>query len=272
MQDYRGRVAFVTGAGSGIGRETALALARRGARVGFLTRTEAHAQSLADEIQVLGGSCLSVTGDVGNAANVQAAVAAIEAEFGGLDLVVANAGVDVEGTIVDTSLDDWDRLVSTNLTGVFLTAKFSVPALVSRGGGAFVIVGSDASVQGSPRLAAYSAVKHGLVGLTRCMAIDHGPDGVRTSIVCPSVVMTPMMRKLTENDPETAAEWLSAIPLGRGAQPHEVAAVICHLGSDDASFTNGLVYNLDGGSTAGLYRGDAGREVNLPLRSGTLSI
>jgi NAD(P)-dependent dehydrogenase (short-subunit alcohol dehydrogenase family) len=255
-EDYDGKVAFVTGAGSGIGRETALALARRGARVGFLTRTAAHAQSVSDEIRAVGGSPRAMTGDVGKAGDVSAAVTAIVAEFGGLDLVVANAGVDVSGTILDTTLEDWDRLVATNLTGVFLTAKFSVPAVVSRGGGAFVIVGSDASVQGSPGLAAYSAVKHGLVGLTRCMAIDHGPAGIRTTIVCPSVVMTPMMRNLAENDPETAAEWLSAIPLGRGAQPSEVAAVICHLGSDEASFTNGLVYNLDGGSSAGLYRGD----------------
>lgn len=256
---YRGKVAFITGAGSGIGRATALELSRRGADVGFLTRSEDHASSTAALVRSAGGRCLPVVGDVRRPEDIRRAIESTVAEFGGLDVVVANAGIDVRGTIVETSVEELERLIATNLSGVFLTAKYAVPQLIACEGGAFIMVGSDASVKGSHGLAAYAAVKHALVGLTRCMALDHGPDGVRTNIVCPSIVMTPMLENLADESPQTAAAWLSGIPLGRAASPQEVAAAICHLGSDEASFTNGLVYTLDGGSTAGRFTADKPR-------------
>lgn len=246
-------VAFVTGAGSGIGREVSLELSRRGALVGFLTRSPENANATAKLIRDDGGLCLPLVGDIRRPEDVERAIASTVSEFGRLNLVVANAGVDVRGTIVDTPVEDLDLLISTNLTGVFLTAKYAVPHLIDGGGGSVIIIGSDSSVKGTQGLAAYSAVKHGLVGLTRCMALDHGPDGVRTNIVCPTIVQTPMLTKLQEDSPETARSWQSGIPMGRPAMPQEVASVICFLGSPEASFTNGLVYTLDGGSTSGRF-------------------
>ena len=137
--------------------------------------------------------------------------------------------------------------------------------MLERGGGAIVIVGSDVSVIGCQSLLAYTASKHGLVGLTRSLALDHGPEGVRTNIVCPTSVSTEMMSNLAEAEPEIAQAWIDSVPQGRMATPEEVAAAICHLASDEASFTNGLIYTVDGGVTAGNFEQaaiGAGKSVN----------
>jgi meso-butanediol dehydrogenase/(S,S)-butanediol dehydrogenase/diacetyl reductase len=256
MDGIAGRIAFVTGAGAGIGKATALELARRGADVAFLTRTAQHATAVQGEIRSLGRRCVAAVGDVGQFDDIEAAIGQTLAELGGLDIMVANAGIDVVGTVVDTTIDDWNRIVATNLTGVFFTLKSCVPPMLERGGGAIVIMGSDCSVWGTQNVAAYTATKHALVGLARSMAVDFGPSGIRTNIVCPTFVTTEMMQRMIEEDPAVSELWLSGIPLGRPATPLEVARVVCHLASEDGAFTNGLVYNLDGGATSGMFRPD----------------
>jgi meso-butanediol dehydrogenase / (S,S)-butanediol dehydrogenase / diacetyl reductase len=249
-----GKVAFLTGAGAGIGRATAVGLATRGADIAFLTRTEANAERTRSEVEQQGRRVVSMCGDVGRAEDLDAALQRAVDELGRLDIVVANAGIEVSGTVLDTSVEDWERIVATNLSGVFYTTKYATPHLLAGGGGSIVIIGSDSSVWGSQGFAAYTTVKHGLIGLTRCMALDFGPQGIRTNIVCPTFVKTEMLEVFAKEHPDLADLWLSLIPLGRAASPEEVVSVVAHLSSDDARFTNGLVYTLDGGSTAGMFR------------------
>jgi meso-butanediol dehydrogenase / (S,S)-butanediol dehydrogenase / diacetyl reductase len=247
---FTGQVAFVTGAGSGIGRAIALALAEQGADIGFLTRSRDRAASLKESLVGLGRRAVGVIGDVGKWPSVRDAVAKTTTRLGPPTLVVANAGVELTGTVLDTSPADWDRVIATNLTGVFFTCKAVTPALLDAGGGSIVVIGSDASLIGSRGYAAYNASKHGLVGLSKCMALDFGQRGVRTNIVCPSFIETEMMyRVLEEGSPEYVMQ-LHRVPLGRFGRVDDVTQVVLHLLSPAASFTNGAVYQLDGGSTA----------------------
>jgi NAD(P)-dependent dehydrogenase (short-subunit alcohol dehydrogenase family) len=251
---FEGKVAFLTGAGAGIGRATAVGLAAQGADIAFLTRTEANAERTRSEVERHGRRVIAMCGDVGRAEDMESALRRTVDELGRLDIVVANAGIEVSGTVVDTSVEDWERVVSTNLSGVFYTTKYATPQLLASGGGSIVIIGSDSSVWGSQGFAAYTTVKHALIGLTRCMALDFGPQGIRTNIVCPTFVKTEMLEAFAKEHPDLANLWLSLIPLGRAASPEEVVAVVAHLSSDDARFTNGLVYTLDGGSTSGMFQ------------------
>jgi meso-butanediol dehydrogenase/(S,S)-butanediol dehydrogenase/diacetyl reductase len=145
-------------------------------------------------------------------------------------------------------------VIATNLTGTFLTARFALPHLLS-GGGAFVAVSSDAGLQGAPAYAAYCASKHGVAGLVRAMALDHGPQGVRCNAVCPGFTWTPMAERLLGDDARERSFWEGAVPLGRFGRPEEIADVIAHLSSPEAAYTNGLLYAADGGGTAGFFAG-----------------
>lgn len=246
-------VALVTGAGSGIGRAAALRLARDGAAVALFDRDAEGVQRVVAEIEAAGGRSFAVVGDVTRAADIEAAVVAAVAELGGLDAVAACAGIAVSGTVTSTAEEDWQRAIAINLTGVMLTARFAIPAMVAGGGGSFVAIASDNGVMGAAESAAYVASKHGVVGLVRCLAFDHGPQGVRSNVVCPSLVSTPMAERILEQVSDREREELeSASPLGRFATPEEVAAAVHHLLSPEASFTNGLVYMIDGGASAGI--------------------
>ena len=250
-------MALVTGAGAGIGRACALELARRGADLGLLTRTPEHAAATQAAVEALGRRAVAAVGDVGDPEFVRRSIDDIAARLGGLDVVVPNAGIEVTGTVVETSVEDWTRIVATNLSGVFYTCKFAVPHLVQRGGGAIVVMGSDGALTGSQGYAAYITTKHALVGLTRCLALDHGPDGIRATIVCPSFVETGMMRRVLDEYPDQEDFYRSRMPLGRFAKPVEVAAVVCHLAGPAGAFTTGAVYSLDGGLTAGFFESPA---------------
>lgn len=251
--EFTGRAALVTGAGAGIGRAVAIELARRGADVGVLSRTAENVAETCAAIDALGRRSVAAVGDVGDAAFVERAVGEIAEALGGLDVVVPNAGTEVVGSVVETSVADWERIVATNLSGVFYTCKWAVPHLVERGGGAVVIMGSDGALTGSPGYAAYITTKHALVGLTRCLALDHGPQQVRATIVCPSFVETDMMRRVLDEHPEQEEFYRARMPLGRFAKPSEIADVVCHLAGPAGSFTTGAVYSIDGGLTAGFF-------------------
>jgi NAD(P)-dependent dehydrogenase (short-subunit alcohol dehydrogenase family) len=255
---FSGRVVFVTGAGAGIGRATALALAASGAAVSFLTRVESECRDTEEELQSMGVPVVAMTGDVSDPGNVEASVARTVGELGGLDAVVANAGIMIEPTsLSDARIDEWNAVLATNLSGAFFTAKYTFPPMLARGKGSIVIMGSDLSIYGWQGLFAYAASKHGLVGLTKSLALQYGPYGIRTNMVCPTIVRTPMLEAYEEKHPESVAAMVKSVPQGRMTTPEEVARVICHLLSDDAAFTNGLLYTVDGGLTAGIFDREA---------------
>lgn len=251
------QAAFVTGAGSGIGRATVMRLARDGAAVAVFDRDDAAVAAVVEELEASGGRALGHVGDVTRGADLQEAVARTVAELGGLDAVAACAGIEVTGTVESASDEDWDRAIAVNLTGVMLTARYAVPAMVDSGGGAFVAISSDAGVQGAVDWTPYCASKHGVIGLIRCLALDYGPQGVRSNAVCPSFVKTPMAERIFEGvTSEEKSAWQRLLPMARFASPDEIAGVIHHLLSREASYTNGLIYMVDGGETAGLFLGD----------------
>lgn len=250
------RVALVTGAASGIGRATAALLAARGFRVALLDRDEPGVLAAAAAAAVAGGAeaVRPYPCDVTVTATVDSAARDVVERWGRLDAVAACAGIAVFGDITETTEVDWNRALDINAGGVFRVAKATIPHL-RKSRGAFVAVASDAGITGAQGFTAYAASKHAVVGLIRCMAVDHGAEGVRSNVVCPGFVDTPMTERAFAQYPSDEDFYRQAVPLGRFARPEEVAEVIHHLLSKQASYTNGLVYSIDGGSTAGYHAG-----------------
>ena len=249
-------VAFVTGAGSGIGAAVASRLAARGASVALFDLSKSGVEATAVAIDAAGGRVLPLHGDVSDDGAVEQAVATTVASFGALTTTVSCAGIAVTGTVLDTPVADWQHALAVNLTGVFLTARHTIPQMIQSGGGVFTAISSDAGVQAAEGFAAYCASKHGVVGLIRCLALDHGPHGVRANAVCPGFVETPMADQIFEGaSADVRQYYASTVPLGRFAKPEEVAAAVAHLTSTEASYTNGLLYLIDGGATAGYFEG-----------------
>lgn len=246
-------VALVTGAASGIGKATAFRLAADGMAVGLFDRNTDMVEEIAQQIGQDGGQALVLPGDATRSDDVAGAVEKLAGRFGGLHAAICAAGFASVGSVTEMPESEWDQTIAVNLTGAFLLARHAMPHIVENQG-AFVVVGSDASVRGSAGFAAYSASKHGVIGLIRSLALDYGPHGVRCNAVCPSFVNTPMADRLLNMPGSHGRDFYeSRVPLGRFAEPQEVAAVITHLISQDASYTNGLTYVLDGGTTAGTF-------------------
>ena len=249
---YTGKVALVTGAAGGIGRATARRLADEGARV---LLADLPGSGLDEVAAALGAQGLACPTDVTRSEEVERAVAMAERELGGLDLLVNNAGIEGAVASIETyPLELFDRVMAVNVRGVFLGMRHAAPALRRRGGGAIVNLASVAGVTGDPNLSAYVASKHAVIGLTRCAAPAFGPQGIRVNAVAPSTVETRMMRAIETGlggpQPELVRKLvIDRIPIGRYAEPDEVAALIAFLGSDEARFINGSVYTIDGGMT-----------------------
>lgn len=246
--------AFVTGATSGIGRATALRLAKRGAIVCISGRDGDAARRLRDEIRAGGGEAFIALGDLSKADEVERLLTSFTDAFGGIETAVASAGVAPVGNVIDTSIEDWEMAISINLNAVFYLARFAIPELIKTRG-TFTIVSSDAGMWGDSNFSAYIASKHGVHGLLKSLALDFGKYGVRTNAVCPGFVETPMTEKLMAGLSAERIEALrNAVPLSRFAQAEDVADVIAHLSSDEARHANGLEYRLDGGKTCGHYK------------------
>lgn len=246
-----GKVALVTGGGSGIGAAIARRLAADGYRVAVTGRRPAPLEAIAVELDGL-----AIPADTGDAGDCERAVARVVAELGGLDALVCNAGIGGEGSLRTLAPSTWDEVLRVNLTGAFLIARAAIDELAKRRG-AIVTVSSAAGLRASPESLAYAASKAGLVMLTQCIALDHGPEGVRANCLCPGWVRTPMadeeMDALGERcglDREGAyATSTMDVPLRRPATPEEIAATAAWLLSAEASYVNGAVLPVDGGHT-----------------------
>lgn len=250
----QGKAALVTGAGVGIGRATACLFASEGAAVGVLDRDKVAANETVQTITARGGNAIILESDVTQEKDAIAAVAAVEAAFGGLDVLVNNAGVIGRGTVETTAETEWRRVLDVNLTGVFLMSKAAVPALRRRGGGSIINVSSAAGLVAWYDQAAYDASKGGVVNLTRSMALDLAQDTIRANCLVPAHVITPMSENFIADGGDEARaareRTLAAIPLGRFCQPEEIAFGALFLASDESSYATGSSLVLDGGYLA----------------------
>ena len=247
------KVALISGGGSGIGAATARRFADEGARVMVTGRREAPLRAIAEDV---GG--LAFPGDATDPAHARAAVAAAIDAFGGLDIVVANAGVGYGGAAGDVSDETWLTTIDVNLSGPLFLVRAAMPHLEARGGGAIVLVSSVSGFVASPSSAAYVASKAGLIGLTKSIAVDGGPRGVRANALCPGWVRTPMgddamdelatARGISRDDAYRVSTEL--VPLRRAAEPDEIAACAVFLASDESSYVTGTTLLVDGGGMA----------------------
>ena len=250
--EFDGKVALVTGGGSGIGREAAIVLARRGARVMVVDWNGEGAAEAASAIVAAGGEAGSMRVDVSRADDTRAMVDATVARFGRLDFAINSAGVGgTRARTADYPQDVWEQTLAVNLTGVWLSMKHEIPAMLAGGGGSIVNIASVAGVLGFPHYAAYSASKHGVIGLTRTAALEYARAGLRVNAVCPAFTRTPMVDALTAGSAEYEQKLADALPVGRLGTVAEIAEAISYLCSDGARFTNGHSLVLDGGLSIG---------------------
>jgi NAD(P)-dependent dehydrogenase (short-subunit alcohol dehydrogenase family) len=248
---FAGKVAFVTGAANGIGRAAALAFAREGAGVVVADVSEQGNQETARMVEEAGGRALAVRCDVSRAEDVKAALDKAVEAFGRLDCAFNNAGVEQPITATaDLTEEEWDRIVSINLRGVFLCMKHEIPLMLRQGGGAIVNTSSGAGVKGFAGQAAYCAAKYGIVGLSKAAALDYAKSNIRINAVCPGIIETPMMDRFSGGTPEGRARVIAQEPIGRMGKPEEIAAAVIWLCSDAAAFVVGHAMVIDGGQTA----------------------
>jgi NAD(P)-dependent dehydrogenase (short-subunit alcohol dehydrogenase family) len=247
-----GKVALVTGGTSGIGRDTAILFAKAGAKVMVAGRREAEGQETVELVRAAGGDGLFVRADVSKASEVEALIKNTAERFGRLDAAFNNAGIEgVWAPIIRQTEEDWDRTIDINLKGVWLCLKYEIRQMLKQGGGgAIVNMASIIGLIGSAGVAAYSASKHGVIGLTKTAALENAKSGIRINAVCPGFIETPMADRIFRA-PAARKYFLSCHPIGRFGKPTEIAEAVVWMCSDRASFMTGQSLVLDGGFLAG---------------------
>jgi NAD(P)-dependent dehydrogenase (short-subunit alcohol dehydrogenase family) len=246
-----GKIALVTGAGSGIGRASARAFAREGAKVVVVDVVVDGGEETVTLIKADGGDAVFVRCDVSSAAEVEAAVKTAMDTYGRLDCAHNNAGIEGPmSSTVDCAEADWDRLLGINLKGEWLCMKYEIPRMLTGSGGAIVNTASVAGLVGFQGLPSYSASKFGVNGITKVAALDYASVGIRVNSVCPGVIQTPMIDRLVAANPEMEAALIAGTPMGRLGRPEEIAEAVVWLCSDRASFVTGHNMVVDGAFTA----------------------
>jgi NAD(P)-dependent dehydrogenase (short-subunit alcohol dehydrogenase family) len=250
-RQFEGRVALVTGAGTGIGRAAALSFAREGARLAIADIDETEAAETERRCVLLGAQVLRIRADVAVTAEVERMVAGTVERFGRLDCAFNNAGI--SGALAahaDSSEENWDRVVGINLKGVWACMKYELRQMLAQGGGAIVNTASVMGMVGSAFTPAYVASKHGVLGLTKSAALAYAAAGIRVNAVCPGYVETPLIAKVFDTRPELRPQVVARHPAGRLGTPEEIAAAVLWLCSDAAAFVNGHGLAADGGYLA----------------------
>ncbi|MEE2815400.1 MAG: SDR family oxidoreductase [Actinomycetota bacterium] len=245
--------AIVTGGAGGIGRATSLAFAAEGASVAVVDLNAEAAEAVAQEIRAAGGTAVAIAADVSNEDDIVRVVETAKESFGGIDVVFNNAGIIRRTTAVETTVEEWDRVFGVNVRAIFLMCKHVVPIMKANGGGSIVNTGSGWGLKGGGQAISYCASKGAVVNMTRALAIDHGPDGIRVNSVNPGDVDTGMLRDEARQLGQDQTGFLAEAaerPLNRMGQPSEIAAAVVWLASDEASYVTGAALVVDGGGIA----------------------
>ncbi len=250
MPRLENKVAIITGGGSGIGAATARLFGTEGCRVAVVDKRRDAAEVTTQAICESGGMAIAVQADVTQSRDVQAMVDATIQAYGRFDILFNNAGIGVQGDVVDMPEDVWDRVVDLNLTGVFLGCKYAIPKMAEQGGGSIINTASIMGLVGGSLSTVYPATKGGVVLLTRNAALDYAKSNIRVNCVCPGHIETPLLQRLFDDEPDKKKELLRNYPIGRLGQPNEIAEGVLFLASDEASFVTGTTLVIDGGYTA----------------------
>ncbi len=247
-----GKIALITGGSGGIGRATARAFAREGAKVAVVDIDGAAARAVADELIASGHEAIGLATDVTQSAQVAAMVAEVVARFGRLDVAFNNAGIDIEHEpLARTSEEIFDKLMSVNVKGVFLCMKYEIEQMLKQGGGgAIVNTSSIGGLIAAPRQPVYGATKHAVLGLTKAAAIEYGRKGIRVNAVCPGVINTEMTERAIAREPRRKEYIEQAHPIGRVGEAEDIARAVVFLSCDDSAFVLGHALAVDGGFTA----------------------
>ena len=249
-----GKVALITGGGSGIGQATALLLAREGAAVAVVDLDEARAVAVARQIKGEGGQAIAVRCDVSVSADCQRAVGETVAAFGSLDILFNNAGIIRRASVLEISEEDWDRAMAVNVKSIYLMSKYAIPVMEEAGGGAIVNTGSGWGLTGGRNAVSYCASKGAVVNMTKAMALDHAAQQIRVNCICPGDTDTGMLRDEAQQLGTSTRAFLAEAadrPLGRIGRPEDIAQAVLYLASEASSFVTGTTLVVDGGGLAG---------------------
>lgn len=246
---FKNKVAIVTGGSFGIGRATALAFAKRGAKIVIADWKEN--QETMDLIENLGGEAIFVKCDVSKSDDVKSLVEKTILTFGRIDFAFNNAGIEgISAPVQDCTEENWDKTIAINLKGIWLCMKYEIPEMLKKGAGVIINCSSVAGLIGFQSSPAYVASKHGVIGLTKTAALENAKTGIRVNAVCPGIIKTPMIDRVTRNNEEIEKQFTNMEPVGRMGQPEEIANAVIWLCSDEASFVTGVAIPVDGGFVA----------------------
>ena len=250
MDRLKGKVALITGGGSGMGRASCLLFAREGATVAVVDRADEAGEETVRLIADEGGDASFVHADVGAAADVERMVETTVETHGRLDVLFNNAGIEGPSVdLLDYGEDDWARIIAVNLTAVYRAMRAAIPHMIRQGGGVILSTASVAGLVGLARSSAYSAAKAGVIGLSRTVALEYGPQNIRVNCICPGFIATPMLDRVLGDRPESVLHRLA--PLRRVGTAEDIARAALYLASDEASYVTGVPLVVDGGYAAG---------------------